>query len=83
MAKCEYYFGEGNNQDKSRSAWQQRYSACVARWAGCKWATHPETTDVYDPVRVSYARRSKNQGHGWTSGTPADVNEECEKYAGC
>jgi hypothetical protein len=82
LAKCDYLYGE-DKDTKEHGAWQQRYFACVARWASCKWTQHPETTDEYDPVRVSYARRSKSHFHGWTKNTPEDINKECEKYAGC
>ena len=89
LAKCDYlYGGYGDEEDtKAHEAWQQRYYACVARWAGCKWATHPETFDSANPGRAAWAKGGLNDkeeawSHGCFRGVPPDVDKKCEAEAG-
>jgi hypothetical protein len=84
QAKCLYQLAKEGDKDYSASeeAWRQRYAACTARKAGCKWATHPETTDEYDPVRARDAKGEENARTGYVNGLTQEEYDECEKYAG-
>jgi hypothetical protein len=87
QAKCFYLIEKRNKGDTDYTveqwAFMQRFAACIARKAGCKWATHPETTDEGDPVRASDARKlEESPAHGFVNGLTQEEYDECRKYAG-